>query len=81
MDCREFRMDLCTFMDGELDVWRRVRIRMHLSECPYCQGGYDFEVTLREHIRHSCEAPPTPEGLRDRIRECIAAECDDEASS
>lgn len=70
MDCFETKQDLYLYMDGELHVWRRVRVRVHLDACSYCQGGHDFELYLREQLRRACTSHP-PHGLAERIQRAL----------
>lgn len=60
------------YLDGEIRAVRRVRIRLHLRNCPYCERIYEFEQRLmgfvRERIR--VEAPPeVVERIRTSIRD------------
>ena len=65
-DCRESVRELYTFLDGELTVERRTRIRAHLEGCPDCFGAYDFEAELRQVVSSSCKEE-VPDHLRSRV--------------
>jgi mycothiol system anti-sigma-R factor len=61
------------YLDGELTMSRRARIRWHLRKCEKCSPAFDFEANLKQMIRtHSHDDPP-PE-LFDRLRTLIREE-------
>lgn len=72
MDCDKANARIYRYLDGELTVWRRIRIARHLDECPPCAQGFEFEIHLRQIVSVRCrdEAPPA---LRRRVAEAIGA--------
>lgn len=72
MECSEMQSVLYKYMDGELHVWRRVRVRAHLERCPRCQHAHDFELEVKECVRRACisgcEPPPD---LAEKIRRAL----------
>lgn len=49
-ECEETLARLYTFLDGELTVERKEKIRQHLDECSPCLEAYEFESELRSMI-------------------------------
>ncbi len=70
MDCHETKREIHRYIDGEMHVWQRVRVRAHLQRCPNCQGGHDFELDFRAYVKRSCVEHP-PSGLKDKIRRAL----------
>ena len=54
MDCREIRLNLVAYLDGEVDEDERARIEAHLASCPDCAAAL---VELRA----------LPSGLHDAV--------------
>ncbi|MBS1846697.1 MAG: mycothiol system anti-sigma-R factor [Actinobacteria bacterium] len=75
-DCREALRDLYEYLDGELTVERRERIRLHVEACGGCLSAYDFEVELRRLIARTCQCE-APEALRERVARALR-DCDDD---
>lgn len=61
---------LHTYMDGEVRILRRVRIRMLLRACRTCERAYLFEQKLIRFIRERARVDAPPEML-ERIRLAI----------
>jgi mycothiol system anti-sigma-R factor len=60
------------YLDEEITLSRRMRIRWHLRRCDQCCGAFDFERRLKAVIRDRGRAEPPPElfeTLRALIRE------------
>lgn len=70
MECNESLSEMYSYIDGELHIWRRVRVRAHLQRCPYCQHVHDFEVEMKESVRRACGCQPPPD-LADKIRRVL----------
>lgn len=64
--CEETIAELYTYLDGELTVEIRERIRIHLDECPPCGDAAGFEAELRRVIASKC-VERVPDELRARI--------------
>jgi len=71
-NCDRTLQELYPFLDGELTEEVRVRIEVHLDECPPCKGGYDFEAELRRVVAARC-IDRVPDELRARIAAAIEA--------
>jgi mycothiol system anti-sigma-R factor len=70
MDCDKAIHRVYYYLDGELTVWRRWTIKRHLSKCPPCAQGFDFELELRQVVSSKCRDEVPPDLLR-RIAEAI----------
>ena len=68
--CDDILRELYTFVDGELTVERRARIKAHLAECLPCFEASDFEAELRIVIAQRCR-DAVPLELRDRIADAL----------
>jgi mycothiol system anti-sigma-R factor len=64
--CAEVHRKMYRYLDGEIGVFRRWRIRRHLRRCPPCDDGFDFEVKLKDKVRDGC-AEEIPRELFDRL--------------
>ncbi|MCJ7726338.1 MAG: zf-HC2 domain-containing protein [Acidimicrobiia bacterium] len=56
-----------TYLDREITVIRRIRIRVHLHRCPPCADGFHFESKLKDRVKSGCRDDP-PAELYDRLR-------------
>ena len=74
--CDETLSELYTYLDGELTVEVREKIRFHLDDCPPCGDIAVFEAELRRVIASKC-TDKVPDDLRARI---IAACSEDPAT-
>ena len=64
--CEKSAALMYSYLDKEVTVVRRIRIRMHLRRCPPCGHGFDFEAKLKDRIRRDCHEEP-PAELFDRL--------------
>ena len=74
--CDETLSELYAYLDGELTVEVREKIRFHLDDCPPCGDIAVFEAELRRVIASKC-TDKVPDDLRARI---IAACSEDPAT-
>jgi mycothiol system anti-sigma-R factor len=51
------------YIDDELTVTRRTRIRWHLKRCGNCVGAYEFEQKLKARVAAAGRAQPSEEFL------------------
>ena len=61
------------YLDDEVTMTRRTRIRWHLRRCTQCTSAYDFEARLKQVIRERGRSEPPPE-LFDTLRALIEEE-------
>lgn len=61
------------YLDDELTVTRKARIRWHLNRCGHCCDAFDFETSLRQKIAASGKSEP-PGELFDTLRALIEQE-------
>lgn len=66
MDCDKATYRVYGYLDGQLTFYRRWSIRRHLTRCPPCAQGFDFEVELRQIVSSKCR-DQAPDELRRRI--------------
>jgi mycothiol system anti-sigma-R factor len=66
--CEETLSELATYLDGELTEEVRVKIAVHLEECPPCGEIAVFQAELKQVIRSKC-VDRVPDELRARILE------------
>jgi mycothiol system anti-sigma-R factor len=71
--CEETLAELYTYLDGELTVEMRERIRVHLDDCPPCDNIAVFEAELRRVIAVKC-IDRVPDELRARILKACSGE-------
>ena len=65
-ECDETITDLYRYLDGELTIEVRERIRIHLDDCPPCGDVAVFEAELRRVVASKCHER-VPDDLRARI--------------
>ena len=65
--CDEALSRIYPYLDGEVTVYRRFRVRRHLRKCHNCTGAFSFEERLKIVIRERSHEDPPPEFL-DRLR-------------
>ena len=61
------------YLDDELTVTRKARIKWHLKRCGECTDAFQFETSLKEKISASGKSEP-PEELFDTLRALIEQE-------
>lgn len=61
-----FEDDLKAFLDGELPLFRRIQMRLHLSKCAHCAGELKTMQTISEELQTET-APPLEADLRAKI--------------
>jgi mycothiol system anti-sigma-R factor len=66
--CEETLSELATYLDGELTEEVRLKIAVHLEECPPCGEIAVFQAELKAVIRSKC-VDRVPDELRARILE------------
>jgi mycothiol system anti-sigma-R factor len=64
--CEETLAELSSYLDGELTEEIRVKIALHLDDCPPCGDIAGFEVELRRVIASKC-VDRVPDDLRAKI--------------
>ena len=64
-NCAEARAKMYEYLDREVGMYRRWKIRRHLRRCPPCEDG--FETKLKGKIREHC-VDEVPEELYERLR-------------
>lgn len=70
--CHDALTRIYPYLDGDVTVYRRFRVRRHLRRCRHCNGAFSFEEQLKIVIREHARQDPPPEflkRLRDYIRE------------
>jgi mycothiol system anti-sigma-R factor len=76
-DCNDTLREMYVFLDDEIPSGLKQRIDAHLTDCPDCQGAFEFHVELKALIAAKC-AESLPPGLADRIANCFGdVEVDD----
>jgi mycothiol system anti-sigma-R factor len=59
MNCDDSVERIYQYLDGEINWYRRARIRYHLRNCTNCTGAFSFEERLKIIVRrHTNEEPP-----------------------
>ena len=71
--CQHAMAYVYQYLDRELTMSRRARIRWHLRKCGACSPAFDFEGKLKNMIREHSHDEPPPE-LFDRLRTLIRDE-------
>ena len=66
--CEETLSELATYLDGELTEEVRLKIAVHLEECPPCGEIAEFQAELKRVIASKC-VDHVPDELRARILE------------
>ena len=71
MNCRVVIRELCSYLDGELEVAVKLEIEQHLSRCEDCRLIVD---TTRKTIDIYCNAQPAPlpSDVRERLHQALA---------
>ena len=69
-DCPSTIRELHFFLDGEITDEKRLRIQIHLDECPPCLDAFGFEAELRTVIANKLQTE-VPADLAARIRAAI----------
>ncbi|MDH4147134.1 MAG: mycothiol system anti-sigma-R factor [Acidimicrobiia bacterium] len=72
-DCTRALRELYEFLDGELTIDRRNRLKTHLDGCSHCFSAFDFEAELREVVKSRLSAE-VPESLRLRVHRALLVE-------
>jgi anti-sigma factor (TIGR02949 family) len=73
--CHDALTRLYPYLDREVTVYRKFRVRRHLRKCANCGPAFSFEEQLRVVVRERSQQDPPPE-LISRLRQYIAGERD-----
>ena len=65
--CHDAMTRIYPYLDGEVTVYRRFRVRRHLRRCLNCSPAFSFEEQLKIVIRERSKEDPPPEFL-ERLR-------------
>ena len=65
--CHDALQRLYPYLDGEVNVYRRFRVRRHLRKCRACGPAFSFEEQLKIVIREKAMEDPPPEFI-ERLR-------------
>jgi anti-sigma factor RsiW len=78
MNCEEYRIQISTLQDGELNLPEQLELKKHLEECPACRRDSELTGQLEHAItgwrRVEKGEFPVPEGAWPGIRERITAQ-------
>ena len=73
MHCEEARPEIQSYLDGELDLDRRVEIGRHLDTCAICahvhQGWLELRFAVREEVPYFSAPPALARRVRLMVRE------------
>lgn len=72
-NCDDALSRLYPYLDGEVTVYRRFRVRLHLRKCRDCTGAFDFEERLKVVVRDRSQEEPPPEFI-ERLRTYLREE-------
>ena len=70
--CQEVWQELSNYLDGEIDVNLRERIRRHLENCKHCTAVFDGTRNVVQLLADG-RAFTLPAGFSNRLRKRIAA--------
>ncbi len=71
--CEEAVEYVYQYIDDELTVTRRARIKWHLKRCTDCTDAFDFETELKKRIASAGKTEP-PAELFDTLRALLRQE-------
>jgi len=71
--CEEAVEYVYQYLDDELTVSRKARIKWHLKRCGHCTDAFAFETQLKQKIASGGKSAPPPE-LFDSLRALIQQE-------
>lgn len=69
--CEMVAKRLQEYLDGELQPWTRMLIRMHLKVCARCSHRCQFYQALADGLRRKADEMRPPEILRVRLLSII----------
>jgi anti-sigma factor RsiW len=78
MNCHEIHPLLHAYVDSELDLMPSLEVDRHLKNCAACAAMKRSLESLRATLRNSDLAYRAPQSLRDRIRQSVAAESEEQ---
>src|SRR5262249_37748473 len=71
MNCQEFKEQLHSYFDGELDAVHTREIERHLGVCPQCAELLRAQQALRAALEPQALRFDAPDSLREKIRDGI----------
>jgi mycothiol system anti-sigma-R factor len=74
MNCKVGRQFLDTYLDGELEVEKRLELEQHLNECPDCQKLLEEQQKFRTFFNANAPFYTAPDDLRSRVRTTLEAQ-------
>ena len=73
-ECRDIRMTVSDYIDGDMRERQVERVRAHLGACKACQAFVDTLVETIRLLGTMKREEPAPAGLKNAIRARIAEE-------
>jgi len=64
LTCRDLSHQADAYLDGEVGLWKRLRIRLHLSMCDGCSRFIGQMRSTRSLVSVEADAPETGEDAR-----------------
>ncbi len=71
ISCEEVVRAVWDYLDGEIDVVARERIREHLEICDHCLGQYNFEGAFLRTVSRALDDGGEVASLRARIERAM----------
>jgi mycothiol system anti-sigma-R factor len=71
ISCEEVVRAVWDYLDGEIDIGAKERIREHLEICDHCLGQYTFEGTFLRTVSRVLDEAGTVASLRARIERAM----------
>ena len=65
--CTEVLDQVYTYLDGEIDLAARDKIRSHLEECGPCLRQYDLDKAVKALVARTCGCDLASEDLRHKV--------------
>ena len=78
MNCHEIHPLLHAYVDSELDLMPSLEVDRHLKSCAACAAMKRSLESLRANLLNTDLAYRAPQSLRDRIRQSVAAESEEQ---
>jgi mycothiol system anti-sigma-R factor len=74
MNCEDEQRYLDPYLDGELEVEKRLEVEQHLNECPNCRKLLEQQRKFRDFFNAKAPFYPAPDELRARVRAALKAQ-------
>ena len=72
MNCAEIQDYLAAFVDGELGLWKKWQIALHLKMCTACEKAAEIQRRIKWLLKSRIHKQSAPQDLYETLRQSLS---------